>query len=769
MTARCWKIMLAAGASLLALDAAGGAAAQTPITSPATARATQPVQAGQEGQAGRVGPAGASDPVTEIIVTASRRSESIQNVPSEVSAVSGADLKKFNARGLEEFAGFIPGLSLQETNPGVTQIAVRGVTTGTQASNAVGLYLDDVPLGSSSSFAGGYQALSINTFDLSRVEVLNGPQGTLYGANSLGGAIKYVTAAPDPSRYGGALEAEGSFTDHGGTNHGFRALLNAPIVQDRVALRVDAFDQYDTGYAQDPNHGRDDQGSGRQTGFRASLLADITPKLNVRLNVFDQQVRVEGDNLVERDGADHTDARGEFYQNFPLQQSFFNQLRLASATINYDLGFAKLTSITSGQRTDIKSVNDISFAYSALLGAVLGPAAVTSYANPTTLSTTKVTQEVRLTSPTNHHFEWTAGVFYTSEDSTSQTSILNGADPRGYILGAFPIFSASIPTSYREESVFADGTYYFTPRLDLTFGIRYSHDNQNFTQSSFGLFNNPAAPFTPSVTPNGSDENVVTYLINPRFRINDNTQVYFRAASGFRPGGPNYVLSQGTGGPSFGADTLWTYELGAKTSLLNRKLTLDGAIYDSEWSDIQLSVIESGVTQLKNAGDARIRGVDLASTYQTPVRGLSVFGQFTYTDAYLTTTAPGLGVTYEGARLPVSPKYAFALGGTYEFKLPQGNSGRFTLTDRYTGARTSGYAGSAVSPVYHLNDYSLVDADLTVILRSHLELSVYARNIFDQRGEIAASAANQVYIPTAPALVSLVRPVTVGVEARAHF
>ncbi len=761
---------LMASASAVALVSLGDvAAAQSPITPPSTLSATQPSQAGQEGQAGQSGPVGASDAVSEVIVTANRRSETVQNVPAEVTAVTGSDLKKLNARSLEEFAGFVPGLSLQQTDPGVTLISIRGVTTGTQASNAVGLYLDDVPLGSSSSFAGGFEALSINTFDLSRVEVLDGPQGTLYGANSLGGAIKYVTAAPNLVNYGGALETEGSFTDHGGTNNGVRVSFNAPLLQDRVALRVDGFEQYDSGFVKDPTQGRDNQGSGRTEGFRASLLAQITPKLDVRINAFNQQVRVDGVNLVERNNTDHSLVTGEFDQDFPVQQTAFNQLRLLSAIINYDFSFAKLTSITSAQRSDIKSVSDITVPYDALLGAVLGPAAVTPYANPTTLFTNKVTQETRLTSPSNHFFEWTAGVYYTHEDSQSSTSILNAADSKGYILGLFPIFEATIPTTYQEISGFADGTYYFTPKLDLTFGLRYSHDNQSFTQNSIGLFNNAAAPFTPSVTPNQSKEDVVTYLINPKYRINDNAQVYFRAASGFRPGGPNYVLSQGTGGPSFGADTLWTYEFGSKVRLLNRKLSLDAAIYDTEWSNIQLSVIENGVTQLKNAGNARIRGADLASTYETPIAGLSFFGQFTYTDAYLTTTAPGLGVNYTGARLPVTPKYAFALGGTYSFLVPGGNTGRLTLSDRYTGTRTSGYAASTVDPVYDLNDYNLLDGDLTVTLQNHLELSMYGRNLLDQRGEINASNANSVYVPTSPALVALVRPVTIGVEARAHF
>ncbi len=761
---RTMQVLFASGVSTLVLASACPAFAQATSSSGANVS-----DAAQSGQAVRPGPENPPPTISEVIVTATRRSESIQNVPSEVTALTGGNLEKLNARGLEEFSGFVPGLSIQQTNPGVTLISIRGVTTGTQASNAVGLYLDDVPLGSSSSFAGGYEALSVETFDLSRVEVLNGPQGTLYGANSLGGAVKYVTAAPNLTDYHGALEVEGTATNHGGSNDGVRGMLNVPLVQDRIALRLDGYQQYDSGYVQDPTHDRGDQGAGHTLGFRASLLAQITPKLDVRINAFDQHVRVDGLNLVERDNVSHQPTTGIYDQNFPTEQNAFNEIRLISADINYDFGFAKLSSITSAQQSDIKSTADISLLYGAVLGAALGPAAVTPYDNPTDLFTKKVTQEVRLTSRANHTFEWTAGVYYTSEDSQSFTSIRNTDDPNGYILGAFPIFTATIPTHYEEISGFGDGTYFITPRLDLTFGIRYSHDDQNFTQSSIGLFNNPAAPFTPSVTPNKSSEDVVTYLINPRYRINDNAQVYFRAASGFRPGGPNYVLSAGTGGPSFNSDSLWTYELGAKLAFMQRKLTLDGAIYDSEWSNIQLQAVENGVTQIENAGDARIRGADLDATYQTPFRGLSFFGQFTYTDAFLTTTAPALGIDYKGARLPVTPKYDFAIGETYNFKIWGNRDARFTLSDRYTGSRTSGYAGSPISPVYNLNAYHQVDADLTVTLRENLDLSIYARNLLDQKGEIAANTVNQAVIPTAPTLVSLVRPLTAGGVVRFHF
>jgi outer membrane receptor protein involved in Fe transport len=196
--------------------------------------------------------------VGDIVVTATRRSETIQRVPQQVTALTGKDLSQINAHTLGDFAGFVPGLSTVSSGP-TSLIAIRGVTTGTQLSSTVGLYVDEVPIGASTPFGLGGFSFNTNVFDLDRVEVLNGPQGTLFGANSLGGTLRYITAAPDLAGFHAAGETELSTTDHGGTNYGFRAMINAPLTS-WAALRLTGLEEYTSGYVDDPSHNRRNQG-----------------------------------------------------------------------------------------------------------------------------------------------------------------------------------------------------------------------------------------------------------------------------------------------------------------------------------------------------------------------------------------------------------------------------------------------------------------------------------------------------------------------------
>jgi iron complex outermembrane recepter protein len=201
---------------------------------------------------------GSSTELAEVIVTATRRSESIQNVASSVTALTSGTLEDIKARDLNDFAGFVPGLSFASTGPSTNLLVIRGITTGSQLSSATGVYLDDIPLGASTSNGVGYQSLNINAFDLNRIEVLNGPQGTLYGATSLGGTIRYIPNAPDLKNFDVDAGVEVSSTEHGHINHAYTGMVNMPIA-DVAAVRIDGYQVYDSGYAKDPIYGRDNQ------------------------------------------------------------------------------------------------------------------------------------------------------------------------------------------------------------------------------------------------------------------------------------------------------------------------------------------------------------------------------------------------------------------------------------------------------------------------------------------------------------------------------
>src|SRR5882757_4100722 len=316
---------------------------------------------------------GSSAELAEVIVTANRRSESIQNVPGQVTALTSGTLGQINARDLNDFAGFVPGLSFSSTGPSTNLLVLRGITTGSQLSSATGVYLDDIPIGASTSNGVGYQSLNINTFDLDRVEVLNGPQGTLYGATSLGGTIKYITQAPDSKAFGLDVGVQVSSTQHGHIDHAYTGMLNLPLA-DIAAVRLDGYQVYDSGYAKDPVYGRDNQGWARSEGGRLAVLLQPIEQLEIQLRASTQHIPSESANVAFRDPVTRQPTYGLYDQAYPTHQPSNYSLTLYSANISYDTPWAKISSITGYQINNGTSYTDNSLIYDAAL-AVLGAGA----------------------------------------------------------------------------------------------------------------------------------------------------------------------------------------------------------------------------------------------------------------------------------------------------------------------------------------------------------------------------------------------------------
>ncbi|MEI9996712.1 MAG: TonB-dependent receptor [Rhizomicrobium sp.] len=703
------------------------------------------------------------DTIETVVVTASRRSESVQDVPGQVTAMTGSNLDQIHAKSFEDFAAYVPGLSFQNTGPTSDLIAIRGVTTGgSQLSGAVGMYVDQVPVGASSSFGLAFQTLSVNTFDLSRVEVLNGPQGTLYGSNALGGTIKYITAAPNLDSYSALAEAEGSNTDHGSFSDGLRLMANLPIDPGTAAIRIDGVQEFNSGYIDDPGRGAKNQGSSNSFNGRASLLWQVTPDLDVRLGVFAQNIDGLGVNADFRDFATGKPVAGEYEQGFALRQPSAAQITLYSGVADWNLQWATLTSVTGYQVNHGEYLSDVSDVYNPLLAGVFG---VLPYGLFVDTNTSKFTQEVRLASPDNTTFEWLVGGYFTSESTLENIDLRNYASPDHLFFGS-AAFLGTLPSVYQEFAIFGDGTYFVTDDFDIGLGIRYSNNEQHYQQLAHGILVVPADPAEVTHEDAKSNQDVVTYLVNPRWHINEDVMLYAKAASGYRPGGPNFVLALGGGAPTFQPDSLWNYEIGEKATLFDKRLTLNADIYDIEWSQIQLTVNNGGINQIENGGNARVQGAEVSFAYQVD-HALSVAGSAAYTDAKLTTPAPALGLAHSGVRLPLSPRYNFALSANYTFDIAQDYVGDLNVTDRYIGDRTSGYAGSPISPLYKLPGYNSLDIDLAVVMPHGLELDAYIKNVFDEAGQVSASTLANEYDPTAPVPVTLSQPRTVGLVLKA--
>lgn len=700
----------------------------------------------------------------EVVVTATRRRETVQSVPFQVTAMTASALAQIDAHNLGDFAAYVPGLI---TNSGAAPglIAIRGVTMGTggQLSSAIGLYVDGVPIGASTSFGLGYQSFNINTFDLERVEVLNGPQGTLYGANSLGGAINYVAAAPDPSGLHATAETELSQTEHGGTNDGLRGMLNLPLGNGFGALRLDGIDEYYSGYGTDPVHDRNNQGATREEGGRVQLLLDPAPGVDVRLSALYQRDPSVGLDAGFYNFTTHQPTLGTYDQAYPLEQPAVSSLALYSAQIDWQLPWFTLTSISGDQASHGFSESDESMVYDALL-ATFG-AGTNPFTLPVDTNTHRTTEEIRLVSRQEGPLRWILGGYYDHEITNEIVDLFDTAYPGGTFLGLVP-FDADLPSSYRELSGYADATISFTKALSLGLGVRYSSQHQSYQEMTYGLFatgsnlvyNSPIAAV---------DQNVTTYSINPKYQLTPDVLLYARAASGFRPGGPNFALFSGLHNPSFSPDKLWNYELGEKSTLFDHKALLDFDIYDIQWQHIQLVVNSGGVNQLENGNDARVQGAEMSFNARLMPQ-VTLGGSAAYTHAYLTGPVPVLAIGFTGARLPLSPRFNFALLGTYHFSFVPDHPAALTVTDRWLGERTEGF-GTSASALYPLRSFNTVDLDLTTTLTQVLSVHLYLKNAFDSAGEVDATTLGNEYDPALPTPVILTQPRTVGIVLRASY
>jgi iron complex outermembrane recepter protein len=485
--------------------------------------------------------------------------------------------------------------------------------------------------------------------------------------------------------------------------------------------------------------------------------------LDIRLSASTQHIPSESADVAFRNPETHQPTYGTYDQAYPTFQPSEYSLTMYSGVVSYDLSFAKLTSISGYQINNGTSNSDQSLIYQTVLAGFGGGEDPWSLYVDTT--TKKFTEELRLVSHENNYFQWLVGGYFDTEKTTEIVDLLDFANPGGTFLGLSP-FTSFLPSTYREYAAYADGTVFITKQLELGLGVRYSKQKQAYEETISGLLATGSdAVFTPAVAT--SDQSVMTYLINPKFHITNDVMVYARAASGFRPGGPNFVLMPGLGNPTFAADSLWNYEIGEKSTFFDKRMTLDFDIYDILWKNIQVTVNNNGVNQLENAGTARVTGAEMALSYRI-LSPLTLSGSAAYTDARLTSSAPVLGIAYTGVRLPLSPRFNFALMGTYNFNIIDNYTGAVTVSDRYVGGRNAGFGGP-ISPKYTLGSYSTADLNLAVYAPHGVEVGLFLKNVFDKAGEVSANTGANEYNPAAPVPVYISQPRTVGVSAKVKF
>ncbi|HEY2275202.1 MAG TPA: TonB-dependent receptor [Steroidobacteraceae bacterium] len=724
----------------------------------------------------------------EIVITAQKRSEKLHDVPMGVTAITGEQMDKLRVADFQDLQALVPGLSVQQAEPGLSRITLRGENVGGIGST-VTVYVDDTPVGSSNALADGAIITGdFDTWDLQRVEVLRGPQGTLYGAGSEGGLLKYVTNPPDPTRAAAAFDVGYESVAHGGSDPLVKGMLNMPIAGS-AALRLSGFATWLPGYIDDPNLNESEINRGEREGGRASLLVNATENFSIRLTAFGQNLRVDGSPSVDVVGAAGTPLTPPANPLQPLvgdyaQKRFINEpaafrYREFSAKLDWSLGWGALTSISSYGKSYANVFTDFSSlelasgvpaagTYSALASGLAGAPA--GMGEPDLVNMGKFTQEVRLTSTGSQALEWQVGAFFTREASTIDETLPTFFIPSQVFTPLPSLETPHLGAIYREWSGFGQITYRFNPQWDVALGARWSENRQSADEEISGLLVNP-----PSFTGGTSTGNDWTYSIAPRWHVSDNTLVYARVATGYRPGGPNALPPTVTAGvpTSYQADSTTNYELGTRTTFLDNRLSVDVTAFLINWQKIQLTEFVQNFSIDANGGSAQSKGLEWTLGL-TPVKGLNFLLTGAYVDAHLTSTALAAGGT-DGDELSFVPKWATSLDGSYTWRAVSDFDGYVGATWAYTGSRISDFGASLSvvggAIVFTPDPRQTLPSYNTVNLRAGLENSrwsfeLYARNIGDTRGIASYGGAGT---PGFGGTISLIQPRTLGAAATLKF
>ena len=737
----------------------------------------------------------------EIIVTAQKRTQTLQEIPQSISVVGGEKLEQLQATSFVDYAALVPGLSLQQLNPGKTRIVLRGINTG-GASPTAAVYIDETPFGPSTGQSNGaVLAGDIDTFDIERVEVLRGPQGTLYGANSLGGLLKFVTVQPKLGTFEGRAQAGAEITKGGDESWNANGVINVPLGE-TLALRASGYYRDIGGYIDTVGINRKNANDYQSYGGRASLLFKPSDAFSVRLTGIVQNIRSNSQGTFDADpltleplatdpntgaSTDGRMTRSEFY---PEQNNV--DYRLYTGTIDYDFGPVSLTSVSSYGTLTQREAYDVTYTLPGVADSIFGgedvpPLGITF---PALAGQKKFTQEIRLQSAASESFEWLIGGYYTHEKgrlsqryqpfvlatgAAYDPSLTLPAGPNGENV-TFPQFlTANLNADYKEYAGFGSVTWYVVPGFDITAGARYSHNKQRTRTALDGsyLFL-VGSPVIPDVNVGASSENVFTWSVAPRFELSENTTLYARVAKGYRPGGPNVVPPNAPADypREYRADTLISYEAGIRAETSDRTFAIDASLYYLDWREIQVLVAYDtsiGVVNADGNGDsASSKGAEVTATLR-PTKGLDVVLNVAYNDAKLDQDLPAGQGGFKGDRLPYAPEWSANLSADYEWTLGDNSTafigGSVRLTSDQVTDFDAGYQGTFGRRLT-IDSYAAVDLRAGVQF-DRFNLSVYAKNLTNTLGLTSAGSFGT--RPGTAVLVAPIRPRTIGFTLGAAF
>jgi iron complex outermembrane recepter protein len=710
--------------------------------------------------------------IGEIIVTAQKKSERLQDVPVAITALNTDLLANNNLTRIQDYFAMVPGLSVAAGSQGggTQQLAIRGITTGPGTNPTVGVVIDDVPYGNSTTAAlGNLLYPDLDPSDLSGIEVLKGPQGTLYGSDSLGGLIKYVTKNPSTDGFSGGVQVQGEDVDHGGVGYAVRGSINIPL-SNTFAIRASGFTRRDAGYIENISTGQRDINQVDVRGGHLSALWTPSDTVSLKVGALVQNTEGNGNSVVDTNNLLQPTLSDLQQTGIRGNGAFNSQIELFTAALKFKLGGVDFVSLSGYGINKWYALYDIS---------VLGPAFAAPYfgvngaTEPNYYSTKKFTQEFRASSTIGQWLDWMVGAFYTHEDSGASFQNLEAND---YATGA-PVGQlihwTYAPNTLSEDSLFADATVHFTDQFDVQVGGRESEYRQAYNEQATGLLV-PTFYGVPSPYILGLERakgNAFTYLVTPQYKFSRDLMTYVRIATGYRVGGPNISYPNVNTPASYNPDRTTNYELGVKGNVFNHALTFDVSLYYIDWQKIQLGEngfangAEFGYTT--NGAAAKSQGLEV-SLQAHPFEGTAISLVTSLSDSVLTQNLPATSSVYglSGQRLPFSSRFS----GTFSVDQDIARIGEATVlvggSVSYVGLRLGEFTTGPTPPPFQMPAFTTFNLHAGARYQSWL-FNLFANNVGDKRGITGYSFYDGT--GTATNVATIIPPRTVGLSVSKSF
>jgi outer membrane receptor protein involved in Fe transport len=713
----------------------------------------------------------ALEPVT---VTAERRSESIQAVPLSVTAVSGDTLQKFSDVDFADYAHAIPNLSFGTGNDfGITNgrnITIRGISGGRyrlgQATTS--FYIDDTPVP---------MALDPRVLDLDRIEVLRGPQGTLFGSSAMGGTVRVITKSAEAQTTAGYIDAQGFDINHGGAGYDLSGTINMPLIEDELGVKFSAYSSYkpgwfsrDYGIATTPGYAvpatapvGEDKHIADDSEYGGMLTVSYTPAalpgLTVSPMVIYQSTRSNGFPLADFSPDNLVQARP-----LNIEESTLDEWTLSSLAVKYktDIGaFIASTAWFHRESLDNEDNTEQTATYWVPTYAInqLPPTYLASPA-PNLLDLSSVTQEIRFESSFSAPVQIIAGLYYEHGVTQMAQTIV---EP---VIGGQPPFISNNPLSNNEFAEFGDISYTPVSGLEFSAGVRGSTLEYKQHEYFYGWINEDQT-YDQTFA---HREHSVTPRYTVKYQIDSSAMVYASAAKGFRSGGANGVPSQcGASAGSYQSDSLWSYEIGSKDTLFDGRMNLRVAAFRIDWTNLQQNILlPCTYSVTENAGSATSTGVEIEAEI-APIRGMNIIFATGYDNAHITTVPAGATGFVAGQELNGVPRLTASILG--EYSMPTSYGSAFIRPQYSFTGRSVSYA---VIPVQQGGrpraSYSLVDLHVGNT-RGPWETSLFAKNLFDVRANLGDDQSEVIELqsPTVRPRYLIAQPRTIGVEIKYRF